>query len=88
MSCRMPHPVQNFLKRRAFTLAAAILFRHKGPQQPELFIDEEEEDNRSYPEGDLVGYLVRLIQEKGDERCIVDLKWQGMPIRQFLFIGN
>ena len=31
-------------------IAAAILFRHKGPQQPNFHDYEEEEDNRSYPE--------------------------------------
>ena len=43
-------------------IAAAILFRHKGPQQPELFIDEEEEDNRSYPEDEEV--ITNPDQEK------------------------
>lgn len=43
-------------------LCAAILFRHKGPQQPELFIDEEEEDNRSYPEDEEV--ITNPDQEK------------------------
>ena len=43
-------------------IAAAILFRHKGPQQPELFIDEEEEDNRSYPEDEEVS--VSLLEGK------------------------
>ena len=43
-------------------IAATILFRHKGPQQPELFIDEEEEDNRSYPEDEEV--ITNPDQEK------------------------
>ena len=43
-------------------IAAAILFRHKGPQQPELFIDEEEEDNRSHPEDEEV--ITNPDQEK------------------------
>ena len=43
-------------------IAAAILVRHKGPQQPELFIDEEEEDNRSYPEDEEV--ITNPDQEK------------------------
>lgn len=46
----------------AVGIAAAILFRHKGPQQPELFIDEEEEDNRSYPEDEEV--ITNPDQEK------------------------
>lgn len=60
-------------------IAAAILFRHKGPQQPELFIDEEEEDNRSYPEDEEVitnpdqekkewlNQSFRLMKSKGPE---------------------
>ena len=43
-------------------IAAAILFRHKGPQQPELFIDEEEEDNSSHPENEEV--ITNPDQEK------------------------
>jgi hypothetical protein len=46
-------------------IAAAILFRHKGPQQPELFIDEEEEDNRSYPEDEEV--ITNPDQEKKND---------------------
>ena len=46
-------------------IAAAILFRHKGPQQPELFIDEEEEDNSSHPENEEV--ITNPDQEKKND---------------------
>jgi len=42
-----------------------ILFRHKGPQQPELFIDEEEEDNSSHPENEEV--ITNPDQEKKND---------------------